>query len=476
MNIGILNSFVSQIHKNINIKNVEKIDNTNGSVSTGEYSTEIGVISGFVSEVSKDINANSAGKSKDASNFSFKDIIDRAKAQFSDNGTENINKDSSNENSILNRLKGLTENLEQGLESGNEDEVIEQVMCILNLLNINIVERESLPIIVDFSEDNVLFSNEVKLADYSHLDNSINTGEELLSDFSKEITNLLNDNEIPAASEETIKNVSKLVDLVQPLVKDISGNDIDKNDIIEALKNKLEVTNLEEIDKTMLSSKVINLKDISTNLSDDKDGNTEGNLGNLNFMPLDTEEISEEDKVLNKALGLGEVDKFSQVMNRLNSRNEIQAEKIVSANAVFKETMDEDIIKNVKFMLRNQVQELKVKIYPKELGEMTIKILSEEGIMRAEISAISKETYNLLNSNINEIKKSLSNENIKIQEVNIGIYNEDTTYFSGQGYKEDAYNSKEKHVSNISNRDIEDYEEPVEEVINNSNSNVDLLV
>ena len=95
---------------------------------------------------------------------------------------------------------------------------------------------------------------------------------------------------------------------------------------------------------------------------------------------------------------------------------------------VNRQTLDLDIIKNVKFMMKNSVQELKVKIYPKELGEMTIKILSEEGIMRAEIKATSKETYNLLNSNLNEIKKSLVDQNIKIQQVNIGIYNDSYIY------------------------------------------------
>ena len=138
---------------------------------------------------------------------------------------------------------------------------------------------------------------------------------------------------------------------------------------------------------------------------------------------------------------------------------------------VNKQTLDMDIIKNIKFMMKDAISELKVKIYPKELGEMTIKILSEEGIMKAEIKATSKETYNLLNSNLNEIKKLLENQNIKIQDVNIGLYNEDTTFFSGEdtNKNQDFKNTQRQNLSGISS--VEE-EEIIEESILDNNLNI----
>lgn len=171
----------------------------------------------------------------------------------------------------------------------------------------------------------------------------------------------------------------------------------------------------------------------SENLSSD-----DGNASN---------ESSQEDEFLSKLIG---GDKFSEKLGNVADRMAVRgADSFDKPKVVTKWTASEDMIKNVKFMVRNAVQELKVKIYPKELGEMTIKLLSEEGILKADIRATSKETYNLLNANIQDIKKGLENQGIKIQSVEIGLYSEDTTYFSNedglnkQGYnKEEGFNSK----------------------------------
>ena len=138
-------------------------------------------------------------------------------------------------------------------------------------------------------------------------------------------------------------------------------------------------------------------------------------------------------------------------------------------NKVVTETIDIVTECVVKYMIKNSMEELNVKIYPKELGEITIKLISEVGVMKAEIKAASKETYNLLNSSLNEIKKTLENQNIRIQDVNIGIYNEDTTFFSGN--KNSRNFNETQEVRNIKaniNLDDEDF---ISEIINEGNVN-----
>ena len=77
----------------------------------------------------------------------------------------------------------------------------------------------------------------------------------------------------------------------------------------------------------------------------------------------------------------------------------------------------------------NNVKDLIVKMNPKELGEVIIKITMESGIMKANISAQNKDTYNLLNVNIQDISDKLKNMEIKIHSLDINIY-EDSTFFS----------------------------------------------
>lgn len=110
-------------------------------------------------------------------------------------------------------------------------------------------------------------------------------------------------------------------------------------------------------------------------------------------------------------------------------------------------TFNGDIIKAVKYMEVNSLRELTVNINPRELGSITIRITMEAGIMKANITAANKETLDLLNSNAVELRNSLNNVDIKVQEVSINIYNDDTTYFSGnfEGNSEGFNRNRQNH-------------------------------
>lgn len=185
------------------------------------------------------------------------------------------------------------------------------------------------------------------------------------------------------------------------------------------------------------------------------------------------DENTDEDRILSKIIDGDDKSSFSKILNSYDIYNKNNVDIVKEPVVVNKQSIDLDIIKNVKFMIKNAVQELKVKIYPKELGEMTIKILSEEGIMKAEIKAMSKETYNLLNSNLQDIKKTLIDQNIKIQEVNIGIYNEDTTFFSGEENSFEGFNNNQnKENINKSQSILNEDENSTEDLLNQSNVNL----
>ena len=160
----------------------------------------------------------------------------------------------------------------------------------------------------------------------------------------------------------------------------------------------------------------------------------------------------------------------------LNSKNDVASSLIseVKPVTVSRETVATDVVSNVKYMVKNQVEQLTVKIYPKELGEITIKIISEDGIMKADIKSTSKETYTLLNSNMEEIKKHLSNESLIIKEVNIGLY-EDTTYYSGQGFSNEFNDERNKENYSVEDNDSINIHKEENEEISEEISNVNLL-
>ena len=154
----------------------------------------------------------------------------------------------------------------------------------------------------------------------------------------------------------------------------------------------------------------------------------------------------------------------------------IQGKSIEETPIINKKTMVEDIIKAIKYMERNAQKELTVKIYPKELGEISIKIVEavgEAGI-KANITATSKETYSILTANINELKQSIANSEIKISEVNISLYNQDTTFHRDETNKNYGNESNSRSRNNENNHDIEEIDEMQKE--SNPLGNLSMLV
>ncbi|WP_231266706.1 flagellar hook-length control protein FliK [Clostridium botulinum] len=114
-------------------------------------------------------------------------------------------------------------------------------------------------------------------------------------------------------------------------------------------------------------------------------------------------------------------------------------------------------------MEQNDVKEMTVKVMPRELGEIVIRLTVENGLMKANITANNKEAYNLLNSKAQELNNSLGNGEIKIQNFTIDIYNGDTTFFSRENSKEHRNNSnnstKGRSESVQALEDVKDNEE-----------------
>ncbi|WP_454053784.1 flagellar hook-length control protein FliK [Clostridium sp. Marseille-Q7071] len=166
--------------------------------------------------------------------------------------------------------------------------------------------------------------------------------------------------------------------------------------------------------------------------------------------------LSSEEKLLEKLIGEkedGKLTKVNQFMNAFNnSKISMEEVKNVDKLLINKVTFSEDIVKSIRFMELNNIKDLTVKINPKHLGEVIINLTMEQEAMRAQLKAANKDTVALLNANLRDITEKL-NENIKIQQVEVAIYNDDTTYFSSnerenrQGFNGEQSKSKVSAVT-----------------------------
>ena len=406
---------------------------------------EIGSMNNIIQDLSLN-SKNVSGEKK--SNTTFEEIIKNEK---------NTNKVVEESNATENKDK-ISENIEEvskTVENGTDEEVLEAVMSLLQLLNIKIEDNTALPIKVDLS--NVA----IEPTDNSFLiENFLNNNNEKINlDLSIDI------------NKEFAEDILSKVDELLSLIEDVDGNNITKNQIFEVISNEItkEVSAEEDISNGIAITKmVVNDESLFITKNDDDI------LSKLLGEEITTSNLDEDTSKLKNNMNNEGNGAFFDVISKLENRNVFTDKASSEPITVAKETASIDIVNNIKYMSRNLIQQLTVKVYPKELGEVTIKLLSEEGIMRADIKATSKETYNLLNSNLEEIKKYLNNENIEIKEVNISLYNEDTTYFSGQGFQEDNSENNERIFSEIDNYTTSSNVD-IEEEIEINDSAVNLL-
>ena len=209
------------------------------------------------------------------------------------------------------------------------------------------------------------------------------------------------------------------------------------NTLLEVIKNPLsndgtKVVNSEKQISEFELVKKFNLDgEASNNNSSKKDNNSNGS-------------IVKEDKLLNSILNDKEelpVSRFTLLNNNINTGQVVNATEVQSIN---KGTIVQDVIKNVKYMVTNSTKELVVKINPKELGEVLISLVQEGGALKASIKASSKDTYNLLAQNLNEIKRNLAEQNIKVQGVDISL-NQEMNSYNGESFSNSTFQGREEN-------------------------------
>lgn len=427
---------------------------------------------------------NSVKTENKSSNGNFKSVMSSKEDSLSktteDNKTtvENVSKD-------INEAIDKTEVIEK-IENGTKEEIIEEVIVLLQALNIPVIDNSNLPIKIYLESGNtpsLEFGNTSSLECINTLKNINYLSEIADLNISSELINNNNSNVLENIdlNEETSSNIINLpikeivktlnleedkvvttdnIDKILTVLCDKDGNEIKKDKFIEVVDSSKGESKKDTSQGVEMLKMVFNI--------DKSNGEQKGEEDILaKLMTMDEDINKVEDYIVE------DTPIFTEV---LNSKNDVASSLIseVKPVAVSRETVATDVVSNVKYMVKNQVEQLTVKIYPKELGEITIKIISEDGIMKADIKSTSKETYTLLNSNMEEIKKHLSNESLIIKEVNIGLY-EDTTYYSGQGFSNEFNDERNKENYFVEDNDSINIHKEENEEISEEISNVNLL-
>lgn len=284
---------------------------------------------------------------------------------------------------------------------------------------------------------------------------------ELLTLINEDITELDNSSEslmkLLTADEEGIDND----DLISQLQKIVSMKDAKKEEEPLNIPRRIE-----------LETNVIEKSSVVARVEDNEESSSKDS------------KFSKETAILNKVINGEEKDSkvtraadfMSYFENSVQKSGEVSSEKPI---AITKSDLNNDVIKALSYMDKNGVKDLTVKIYPKELGEISISISMEQGALKAMIKAASKETVEMLALGLKDINEKLNGNNIKIQSVDIGLYEEDTTYYAhgnnqGKAYENGGQSSGEKGRQGSEVNIVE--EDVIPEANVKASNEIDLLV
>lgn len=113
---------------------------------------------------------------------------------------------------------------------------------------------------------------------------------------------------------------------------------------------------------------------------------------------------------------------FSQVMNKSIDINKSKNDN-VNLKHIESNVMD-DSIKAIKHMKTNDIQELTIKLRPKELGDMNIQLLKDSESMKAVVTVFNKDVFDSINKNITDLKQHLELTNVNIKDVSVQMHSD----------------------------------------------------
>ncbi|MFR1075492.1 MAG: flagellar hook-length control protein FliK [Romboutsia timonensis] len=372
------------------------------------------------------VGDSSLSQSKSVSSDSlstFKDFISEFKLEDENSGTNTNNKEDVDESLILYNL------IYTLYEKFNIAEKIDSLTDLENIkssLNSKLNEVENTKNILDAIEN-------------LHTSSESNYSLELNNNDMKEIINNIN-----YLINEGINNSNKINESLNSLIDKIKNQikDLDKSSQEDSMYENLDTVGI------LNQSKIDEYK------------SSKGTSNDIEY--LENIVSADDNSYINSFVGINE---FNTVYRNSTSNDIPQP-----VTEIRQEFITEDIIKSVKYMKNSDLEELNVKLNPRNLGEISIKLSKNKEHSNLLITVDDNNILDLVNKNIEDIKKHLNDTDINIKDIVINVKSENENLFSDNLNKE--FNQDRRFNQNNSNKNKKNNNQIIEE-LHNSEHNKD---
>ena len=143
--------------------------------------------------------------------------------------------------------------------------------------------------------------------------------------------------------------------------------------------------------------------------------------------------------------------------NAVQSEIELPKAETLS-NPLFNEfNIAEQITDGVKANINLEKSEFTVKLNPEELGELTLKLIEENGKMVLDITAASEKTARMLNGDIAALRESVGSMNIEVREVTVSAPEEIQEHNAQFNMTSQQFSDRQRAFQNQQQQDDKPY-------------------
>ena len=119
---------------------------------------------------------------------------------------------------------------------------------------------------------------------------------------------------------------------------------------------------------------------------------------------------------------------------------------------------ESDLANTISHMKNSNLEELTIKVKPKELGEITINLIKKDGVSEVVIFIKKEELFDSLKRDISRIEAEIKKTGLTIDNISVEVKKQEGSSFdlnnnSGARFENsDDYNKKSKRESKYSNK------------------------
>jgi len=136
--------------------------------------------------------------------------------------------------------------------------------------------------------------------------------------------------------------------------------------------------------------------------------------------------------------------------------------RVVAKNETMRNVNTADVINQIidKFkagVVKENISQIKITLKPDYLGDVSLKIVSENGIVSAQFTAENQRVKEIIESNFNNLKNMLDEQGVQVSALSVSVGGEDTENERNRFGFEQSKSSK--RISNIIDNSSEETEE-----------------